>query len=274
MYNELILISFFLFGVIMSIQDIRKRIVKNYLSYSFILISLIFYTISIFKYGFNLSSLFSLIISILISFLLFYKKIIGAADSKILIGISLYLLSLNNELYLFDFITNLIIIYVITILLLVIFKTKLKVKLNTIKTTPYELIIFQTLFTLSIVSLFARFIGLHYFDPLLTMFFIIILLFTLSPIAKRIYSSLDQNSQVVISFTLFSYAFYELFNFFLNSFLYLLTIKTLIHQIGELSNQINYNNSHTSFALVPVLVISAIIVITYKSNLVLIILAN
>ncbi len=268
MFEVLFLAVVLIYALVMSYQDIRFRKIKNNLTYSLLLLSSLLFIYSQFVV-FSIVNIITLAMMVLVSFYVFHKKILGAADGKIIIGISMILLSLN-VLYLFDFIINTIILYVFTLLMLIITKTSLSSKITTFREQNYLLICFQTLLTLSILALFSRFIGFDQFDIMFTLTLFLIVLITIAPLGKKLFKKLDENSQIVISFILFCYAFYDLFSLFLTSFIYLFTIKSLIQIIPNLSEKIQYKRGHTSFPLIPVLFLSLIVVILLQKNLVLV----
>lgn len=268
MFEYVFLGLIILFGILMSYQDIMFRSIPNKYTYVFLAFSVSLFLYSqILSFNFYLWIIF--IMFALCSFYLFHKKIYGAADGKLLIGISLVLLSID-WLYLFDFIINTIILYTVTLLMLIITKTSIKNKILVFKEQHYHLIIFQTLVTLTILALFSRFIGFDHFDIIFTLTIFLIVLLTFAPIAKKLFQKLDENSQIVISFILFCYAFYDLFSLFLTSFLYLFFIKSLLQILPGLSEKIQYKRKHTSFPLIPILMLSVIIVLLLEKNLVLV----
>jgi Flp pilus assembly protein protease CpaA len=256
------------FGFIMSQEDIKLRKVTNVYTLVFLLISFLLFLI---KQVSDFVWYDSVILAsvMIFSFALFHKKIFGAADGKIIIGIVMFLLVVES-LFVFDFFINVIVLYTLTLLLLVLFKTSLSSKKKIFLKTPFSLLLFQTLFTLSFLALFSRFVGFERYDILVTLSVFIVFLFILSPIAKKLFSKLDENSQIVVSFMLFSYAFYDLFGLFLTSFLYLFFIKFFLFTVTELSDYISYSNNQKTYPLVPILFISALTVFFLGKNLVLI----
>ena len=93
MFFEIILLSLFFFGSIMSLQDLQYRKVKNSLTISFVFLGFLLFVYSQFVYFIWYDSLI-LLFTMVFAFTLFHKKVIGAADGKIFIGIVLYLLSI------------------------------------------------------------------------------------------------------------------------------------------------------------------------------------
>jgi Flp pilus assembly protein protease CpaA len=257
------------FGFIMSQEDIKSRKVTNIYTLVFLIVSFVLFFVKQLTDFVWYDTLILAFITLL-SFGLFHKNIFGAADGKIIIGIVMFLLVVES-LFVFDFIINIIVLYTLTLLLLVVFRTSMESKKRIFLKTPFSLILFQTLFTLSFLALFSRFVGFEKYDILVTLSVFIAFLFILSPIAKKLFTKLDENSQLVISFILFSYAFYDLFGLFLTSFIYLFMIKFLLFEVTELSDHVTYSNKQKTYPLVPILFISALSVVVLGKNLVLII---
>ena len=255
-----------IFGIFMSFQDIKSRKVKNKLTFSFIFISFLIFLYSIIL-TFNFVLILIFLISTIIYFLISYKKILGAADSKILIGITLLILSIQNEILLFDFFINLFLVFTIFTFILCITNTSLKNKVDEIKNLPYLQILFQTLFALSVIIFLNRFLGSFIVDVLFKLSILIFLIILSSSIAKKLFVKLDENSKYVILFTLFSYSFYELFNYFLTSFAFLYLLKSLIIVFTNLSSKIEFSKKEYSAPLVPYLFFSVILTLILKGNL-------
>lgn len=263
----------FLFFIIMSylalISDIEKRKVSNKINFLFILVSFfLFFILNILN--FDLVSILFVLMSALLAFFLFSKKIWGAADGKFFIGINLLLIGLYSYIIFFEFLLNLVVLYSLGIIALVLFKTTLKQKTYQLRNMEYSLFIFQTLFVLALGGLFFKFldVSLDFVMILASFGFFIFLILILSNPLKKLYRKIDENEKILINFILFCVGFFFLLDVFIYSFILIFFMKVLIKFVSEQSDKIKTKSEETfSSPFIIYLVLAGIISFILQTNI-------
>ncbi|MCA9486566.1 MAG: hypothetical protein KC548_02855 [Nanoarchaeota archaeon] len=232
----IVLFLIFLFALLVLPQDFRKRKVGNVSVGSFAFLSFLFflsYNLKLFLMKSYFTFLFSLMLILLVfffSFLLYKKKIWGAADGKLFIAFSFLLLPFEETF--FNFCFNLLGLYS----LMLIFFSNVVTSSSTKKKVLFHLPYLEYYFTSALLLLII--LPLKFFNlplnvyPLLPFFFFLFLNIFLSLPVKKLYAYLGQKLSLSLSLLLtFFFCFHLLFLFFL---IFLFFVKLFLEYHLEL----------------------------------------
>ncbi len=277
----LILFILLIFAVISIKADIKTRKVPNIITFSFILISFILFTLRI-----NYLSYIDLIIllaTLLVSYYIYKKEIWGAADGKILIGIFLLLTAFKDSTLFLEFILNLFIIYLISILILILIHTSKKDKMKKIKSINYNKLIFMTLLIILIFKavffltlFFISEENINTYINLLLFISVLALIISLSNVINKLLEKITNKVKLTLNISIFILLFLlgGYFNFVI-LFIAVFIIKFIIDLVSDLAPKIkskikgNYNSPFTlylfSSAIITIFIQKAIIKIILNS---------
>lgn len=158
------------FAIISIWQDIKTRKVKNIVNLSFLYISIALFIFFLKEFN-EIWYWLALVISIGLSYWFYYKEYWGGADGKIFISLTLLILSFGNYVFYLHWILNLMIIYIVSIVLLILFKTSLKQKIRVLKYTDYNIYFFQILLIFIFLKPIIK--NVIFSDPLFSVLFLI-----------------------------------------------------------------------------------------------------
>lgn len=190
------------FAIISIWQDIKIRKVKNYVNISFFYISFLVFIFFLREYDFWFY--LCLLFSFLISYWFFKKDYWGGADGKIFISLTLLVLALGNYFFYIDWILNLLLIYVISIILIVLFKTKLKSKIEVFKNIDFTIYFFQIL----LIFIFLKNVlkSVVFVDPIYSLLFLILVFVGfkfLTPVLKKYFEGFSFKKKLSLNIILF-----------------------------------------------------------------------
>lgn len=203
-YN--ILLFILVFGSYIIYSDIISRKISNKINLIFFFFSILFLIYNIVNIQtLSLIDFIMIPIFIFLAFFLHYKKIWGAADGKLFISISCLLTAFSNYVLVFNFLLNLMLFYVISITILVLFKTKLKYKLQVLKQIDYEKHFFLIVVIFSIISLIYGIIPNtgNINILLLISFLIFLIIFLFAKYITNKYTIIDREIRYFLSVILF-----------------------------------------------------------------------
>jgi len=221
-------------------QDIETRKVSNEITISLFIFSLFIFLF--FIKNVDLVGYISIISIILICYFLYNKDILGAADGKVLISLSLIFISyLSLDIFLY-FIINLFLIYLLLITFLTQIKTSLDMKKKVFNKIDYGEIFFTLIFSFILVTIIYSLIGIEF--ALNNLFIVLIsvfaLMFILSNFVKKYYLKLDMEIKVFLN--IFLFLFFLLLNnfFFQYYFIVIYFLKIIMEYVSELSSKIDH----------------------------------
>lgn len=235
-----------LFAFYSMYEDISSRKVSNRTTVIFFILAFLYFIFSLKKLSW-IDFIF-LPILILIIYYIYKKEIFGAADGKILIAIILLLTAYGTIELVFNYILNLVVFYSIGIILVSFFMTSVVEKKDIIKRIEFK----ELLFVLLFVFLILR-IVLHFFPKdgnlIYILVFILALIFLMKYVYKYLkifYGFVDENSQVVIMFSLSCLLFYVYYVSFLYYFSILFIIKAFLDFVFKLIEKLEVENHYES----------------------------
>lgn len=259
-----------LFGFYCIVQDIESRKVKNELTIAFFILSFIYFLYSIKKLSWI--DFIILPISILIIYYIYKKEIWGAADGKILISIMLILIGYGTSEMFLNYILNLFVFYSIGIILVSFILVSVTEKKEIIKKIDFVEHVFLILFIFIILRFASKFFlqNQNMLYLIAFLLFLIIIMKYVYKYLKLIYSKLDENSRLVIIFTVSCGLFLLYFTLFLISFIILFIIKVsldfIFKSIEVLNDEKNYQSPFSAY-----LFIAAIFTLFIAQNIIIII---
>ena len=190
------------YSIISIKSDIKTRKVPNIVNLSFFIISFLVFFFFIKDYDFLYY--LCLLVSIGIGYFLYYKSYWGGADGKIFIALTMLILALGNYVFYLNWIVNLLLIYSISIIFIVLFKTKTKDKIKALKEMDYNIYVFQMLlvfiFLKNILNTFV------FKSKLLSMFFLLVVVLCfgyLNPLIKKYYTNFSFKKKTSLNIILF-----------------------------------------------------------------------
>ncbi len=264
-FNFIPLYIIILFSILCIFYDIKNRKIPNLIIFFLFFISIIFLILNI--KNLNIANVLSIFLSIIISFFLYFTKIWGAADGKILISLSIIFNSLYEYTIFLNFVLNLLMFYSISIIILNFAYTKNKDKIKVIKKINY----LEELFLLNI--LFSIFALIFYFleiDPSKNIFFYIILFLIIvgiiNPIFKKIFKKIELNSQIVINLIFLGLLILYSQKLFLLFFIITYFIRIFINFISKNTQNLKFRKETYSSPFTVYIFLSAIFtIISLKS---------
>lgn len=228
-----------LFGIISIKSDFKERKVRNEVTMLFFLISFImfiFYMGNLVWFDFIL-----LFITIFGVFYVYKKGIWGAADGKIFLSLTLLLMAHNTSTSVLNFIVNLLLFYLFSILVLVAIRTNFKEKLSILKQFNYLEEGFLILFVFLFVRIVFSVLPFKLNDPFLMLFVFIIILVIVNILRKQIRKHLKEihpDEMLFLSFLMFATLTFVGVGL---SFIYIFTVvfilKITVNLVSKLSEK-------------------------------------
>lgn len=256
------------YATISIFQDIKIRKVNNWINLSFLYISFLSFIFFLSEYN-----IFDYLILIIVSYLAYFsykKNIWGGADGKIFISLTLLILAFGNKYFYLDFIVNLAVLYSLTIIILVIFKTSIKQKIKIVKKIDYGFYIFQMLIIYIVIKSF-----LYELVPRNSIYFsyFIILVFILvrfsNKYIKLIYSKINKlYFKIAINLTLFLFLLVISKNSILKFFFVILAFRIGMEFISEMTNKIKSDKNSYNSPFSIYLFFSSIFTMIGQSNII------
>lgn len=235
-----------LFAVYSIIEDITSRKVSNTTTLLFFILSFAYFLFSLKRLSWP--DFIALPIFVLIIYYIYKKEVWGAADGKILISVMLVLTAYGTSELFLNYILNLIVFYSVGIILVILFITSTTDKKNTLKKIDFKELLFVLLFVFLILRML-----LHFFPKDQNIFyilgFIVALIFIMRYVYKYLkvfYGILDENSQVVIMFSLSCLLFYVYYISFLYYFSILFAIKAFLDFVFKSIEQVEVEKNYQS----------------------------
>ena len=246
--------SLILFGFYAIVQDIESRKVRNELTITFFILSFLYFIYSIKKLGWT--DFLVILISVFVIYYIYKKEIWGAADGKIIISIMLILTAYGKSELFLNYVLNLIVFYSIGIIIVSFIYVSIKEKKEIIKKMDFVELVFLILFIFIILRIATKFFmqsqSLLYLVAFIL--FLIIILKYVYKYLKLFYSKIDENTRIVIIFTLFSALFLIYFVSFLISFIILFIIKAsldfIFKSIEVLNDEKKYQSPFSAYLFI------------------------
>ncbi len=232
MFQEIVLLSIIVISMIIGFSDILTRKVKNSMMLLFAFLSISYALLFSQNY---VVSLIALSIIILIAYILYYFSIWGAADGKYFILSSLVVLSLGELYHYAEFIINALFLFALGSIVVGVSNSNITYSKKLISTLPYKLYFYQSLVLLACSSIII-FLFYELIENIFVLFsLLVIVLFIVNRIVKRLYRKLDINSNIVIGFIAFCYGFYELFGLYPLTLLGVFIVKNVLGYLNEIA---------------------------------------
>jgi Flp pilus assembly protein protease CpaA len=272
MMNEINIIYLFILiitGIIFSYYDIKNRKNPNILSLIFLIITLFILFIN-----FNHISPWKILIitfSIIISFLLYHFKIWGAADGKIQIILTIFFLSISEIHIYLDFLINLFLFYVITLIIVSLFLYKRKLKI--IQGIQYlqEISILASLFIIIMILTSLYQIQTTVVEYSIFLIVIIIISIFLRKIITKPFKKLNKDLKIILPTTLVLILFILIDNYYAYIF-FIITffIRIIITFLSKISEDLKIKNKQYYSPFMIYIMFSAIFTYLVKTNIIVI----
>jgi len=269
-----VLVLVCIFAILAIFEDIKKRKVSNYISFSFLFISFFYFLYKI--YFLDILDLVLIFSGFLISYFAYIYDLFGAGDGKLLIGIFMVLIPFGGANLLLNYMINLALIYSVVMIVLSQLKTSIIDKNLTIRNIRYDELFFILVFSFLIISIIYSQIQIENLKSNLMYFLfgVFFIMYILSHFAKKYYLKISKDQKLILNIFLFLLLF--LFNNFSLKYYFfiILLIRILIEYISELSSKIRIvkNNKkikyHSPFTIYLFLV--AIFSILLQSNIIIV----
>lgn len=273
--NHIFLLSILtIFSIFSIYQDVKKRKVSNYITYSLFLISIAYFML-------NISNLvwydyLTLVLIFPLSFFLFNKDIWGAGDGKIFIALSLFLIGLGGLESMLKYAINLAVIYSISITIIAYLNSHTQQRKNIIMRLNYFQVVFMILTMLLLMTILLSVVE---FDPanLYAFLFLIVGALVFSDILKKKFfrkiRMIDEESKILVVMLLFLPMVLLGGYHFLIAFILILSIRILllfiIELTGDLKKEKNYQSPFTIYlfgaAILTILINIDIVTLVVRS---------
>lgn len=195
------------FAVISIYFDIKTRKIRNWINLSFLYVSIL--VLSFFSTQMDLIGYLTLIIAISLGYYLYSIDLWAGADGKIFIALSILVIILGSKSLFLDFMLNLALFYTIGIVILILFKTKIKHKFVVLKNINYGLHIFLLLIIFLIIKDFIyKYISTNSNYNTLFIFATYFLLIYITPKIVKFYSKMNKYLSLSINLILFVLLYY------------------------------------------------------------------
>jgi Flp pilus assembly protein protease CpaA len=182
-------------------QDIKERRVSNVITFSFMYLSFLVFLFFLTQHGIFDHGI--VILGCLISFILYKSNFWGAADGKIFISIIMLIVALKDEMFVLNYLLNIIFFYTFVIITLITFKTKQKTKYKVFKTIDFGFYLFYLLILFIFIKNFIRSIleG-HIFLTILLILSIYIIINKTNGYIRSFYEGLRRDIKVIANILL------------------------------------------------------------------------
>jgi len=248
-------------------QDILNRKISNKLQIFFFLISIFLFIIN-FKF-LIIENIIILFLIPIISFFLYKYNFWGAADGKLYITLSIFLLSIYNYTSIVNFSLNIFIFFSIGIIFLSIFKTSIKSKMQVIKKFNYKKKIFLLLIIFTLISIFYKiFFEKDFSFTNLIIFFASLILFIglISHSLEKYFNKIDEELIFFINIILFLLLFLFSKLIFIKYFIFVLSFKLFLDFISKSTDNIKIKHKLYTSPFSIYIFISAIFTLITNSN--------
>lgn len=195
-----VMLPFAYFSVL---QDLLERKVSNRVTFPFLYVCFGVFVFNLLLYSYV--DYLVLGIVFVVAFLLYKFDVWGGADGKIFIGIVLVLISLGDDVIFMSFLLNLLFFYVIGIVFIVMFRTKLKFKVEVLKGIDYGFLLFYLLLIFLVVKSFMRKFLVD-FNPIFLLVFVLSIYFLIQKTNNYLKEFYYSKSEILRFFAVFALA--------------------------------------------------------------------
>lgn len=259
MFDLILFLILLIFSFICIYQDVKTRKVSNYVSFSFLALSFLYFLHNVLNLAYF--DYVILLVLILLTYYTYKKGIFGAADGKILIGCFFFFTSINGFTSVLTFLVILFVLYSVGILLQSVFSTSLFYKKIFFKAVDYNRILFQSFVILIVSYLLFLSVPVTIQGDLMYVFLFLKILIVggFLSLSRKLTFKMPEYHKLILTFALFAVSLFLLKSHFFFSFFLIFTLLFLLSYIPMLTtvlrvNKKKYYSPFTAYVFTAVLI--------------------